>query len=119
MAFRRNSRPCGTDWPRTLAAGYPNRLEKAAMRVHLLLLLALILAVGCATQAGRQLASADPETGVAAELELETPEHGFQVQTLGVLIEPGEDIRWCEVLQLPGVPGGVFPVARIEAAMSA
>jgi hypothetical protein len=89
------------------------------MHVRKLLLSFLILAVGCATQAGRQLADADEADGVVAELELEAPARGFQVETLGVLIEPGEDIRWCEVLQLPGGPSAVYPVARIEAAMSA
>jgi hypothetical protein len=35
------------------------------------------------------------------------------------LIEPGEDIRWCETLRLPGGPNDAYPVDRIEAAMTA
>jgi hypothetical protein len=78
----------------------------------------MILAVGCATEAGPKFASAAPSSGVAAQLELQPPQHGFQIETLGTMIEPGEDMRWCEALRLPGGPEAVYSVGRIEAAMT-
>ncbi len=92
------------------------------MRANTLLssaLTGIILAAGCATQPGQQFADAQAGAGVAARLDLELPARGFQVETLGVMVEPGEDIRWCEAVQLPGGPGDVYPVDRIEAAMTA
>lgn len=88
------------------------------MRITSLLISALILGAGCATEAGRQFAEADTAQGVSAELALDAPARGFQVETLGVMIEPGEDIRWCEAVLLPGGPNSVYPVSRIEAAMT-
>jgi hypothetical protein len=88
------------------------------MRVSSLLLPILLLAAACATQAGRQFADAAAAEGVVAELGLDPPARGFQIETLGVMIEPGEDIRWCEALRLPGGPADVYSVDRIEAAMT-
>jgi hypothetical protein len=80
------------------------------------LLVAAAFAAGCATQPGAgAVADAAPST---TALELEPPEHGFQVQTLGVVVEPGEDVRWCEVVELPGSPDRVYHVNRIETAMA-
>jgi hypothetical protein len=89
------------------------------MRASTLFSSLLILAAGCATQPGQQFADAEASGGVVAQLELERPARGFQVETLGVMVEPGEDIRWCEALQLPGGPDAVYPVDRLEAAMTA
>jgi hypothetical protein len=91
------------------------------MRANKSLLPALILAfvAGCAAQPGQQFADAQAAGGVAAQLELVAPARGFQVETLGVMIEPGEDVRWCEAVQLPGGPNDMYPVDRIEAAMTA
>ncbi len=79
----------------------------------------LILGAGCATQTGPKFGAGTNATGVSAELGLQPPERGFQVQSLGVMIEPGDDIRWCEALRLPGGPGNVYYVDRIESAMTA
>jgi hypothetical protein len=95
------------------------RLESSITMRTPLLLSALIVAVGCATQAGRQFADEGTAQGATAQLELDLPARGFQVETLGVMIEPGEDIRWCEAVQLPGGPDTIYPVGRIEAAMTA
>jgi hypothetical protein len=84
-----------------------------------LLISAALVAIGCATEAGPNFAGAEPEAGVAAQLDLQAPARGFQVETLGMMIEPGEDIRWCEALQLPGGPQTRYAVDRIEAAMTA
>jgi hypothetical protein len=88
------------------------------MRSNPLLLSALILVVGCAAQPGQQFADAEAGGGVTAQLELDLPTRGFQVETLGVMIEPGEDIRWCEAVQLPGGPSSVYAVDRIETALT-
>jgi hypothetical protein len=85
----------------------------------LLLLAALITGAGCATEAGPKFIGAERAPGVAAELDLQPPQHGFQAETLGIMIEPGEDIRWCEVLRAPGDPTMVYSVDRIETAMTA
>lgn len=86
-------------------------------RVQKLLLLAALGASACATQPGAE-ASAATEVPVALRLELPAPARGVQLSTRGVLVEPGEDIRWCEVLQLPGAPDQQYHVDRVEAAMT-
>jgi hypothetical protein len=83
-------------------------------------LAAAALATGCA--ADTRAAPAPPRADVeqaAASLTLDAPRAGFQVQTRGVLVEPGEDVRWCEVVALPGTARDLFHVARIESAVSA
>ncbi len=84
--------------------------------------LALVVALteGCGVQTGSELSTA---RGTAAEnaetLLLSAPEHGFQVATAGLTIEPGDDIRICEVVALPGRATDTFYVNRIETALSA
>lgn len=84
-----------------------------------LLLATALLAAGCATQAGQGASAGDdgPST-LAASLELEPPARGFQVETRGLMIDPGDDARWCEVVRVPGGPGDVYYVSRIETALS-
>jgi len=82
-------------------------------------LLAALIMVGCATDPGAELFDQDVSLGsIAVDLELQIPEHGFQLETLGMLIEAGDDIRWCEVVAMPGEPDEVFHVDRIESAMT-
>jgi hypothetical protein len=89
------------------------------MRVHSPLLLSLlILAVGCAAEAGTKFVRGAPSSGVSAELSLQPPERGFQLESLGTMIEPGDDIRWCEALQLPGSSLDTYAIDRIESALS-
>jgi len=71
---------------------------------------------GCATRAAS--GGEDDLGGVEAAVDLAPPRQGFQLETLGVMIEAGDDMRWCEVLQLPGEPGQQFVVDRIETALS-
>ena len=77
----------------------------------------LLVAAGCANQAGSEYTGEDAAVQ-AANLVLAPPAHGFQVQTRPLTIEPGEDIRWCEVVRLPGGPNDVYSIDRIEAAMT-
>jgi len=82
-----------------------------------LLSLVIILAA-CAAEAGTMPSQADRVAGRDIELSLEVPEQGFQVSTVGRFIEPGDELRSCEVVQLPGTPDETFYVGRIEAAMT-
>jgi hypothetical protein len=49
---------------------------------------------------------------------LEPPAEGFQMRSVGTAIEPGEDVEYCEVVQLPGKPGEQFFVNRFESEMT-
>jgi hypothetical protein len=46
------------------------------------------------------------------------PEDGFTVETSGVVIDPGQDVEYCEVLQLPGSESDVYYVKRLESQMT-
>jgi hypothetical protein len=81
--------------------------------------LAALVAAGCATQASSDYSGSTPVAGVGARLDLAPPAHGFQVETLGTMIDPGDDVRWCESVRLPGGPEDVYYVNRIETATTA
>jgi Copper type II ascorbate-dependent monooxygenase, C-terminal domain len=49
---------------------------------------------------------------------LAAPEQGFQMRSVGTEIEPGEDVEYCEVVELPGEPGTEFYVNRFESEMT-
>jgi hypothetical protein len=49
---------------------------------------------------------------------LAPPAQGFQVRTQGATIEPGQDVEYCEVVQLPGTPDDVYYVNGFDAAMT-
>jgi hypothetical protein len=78
----------------------------------------LALAVGCASETGAELAPARTTGSVAEPLELPAPERGFLVETNGSLIEPGDDVRMCEVVVLPGENTERYHVNRVESALS-
>jgi hypothetical protein len=84
----------------------------------LLALTSTIVAAACASETGAELAPARV-TNVSEAIELPVPEHGFQVETAGMLIEPGDDIRMCEVVVLPGESSERYYVNRIQSALSA
>jgi hypothetical protein len=50
--------------------------------------------------------------------ELQPPEQGVQLQTVGREIPAGADEEWCEVAELPGEPDDVYYVGRAELAMA-
>lgn len=77
-----------------------------------------ILAAGCAAESGRSASGNALGDAVSAGLTLAAPARGFQLETLGVMIEPAEDIRWCEAIVLPGGPEDVYYIDRIEIAMT-
>ncbi len=78
----------------------------------------LILLAACAAEAGHIPTQAERIAGKQIELALELPEHGFQVASVGRFIESGDELRTCEVIQLPGTPSDVYSIGRIEAAMT-
>jgi hypothetical protein len=78
----------------------------------------LIPLAACAAEAGSMPSQEDRIAGREIELSLDAPERGFQVATVGRFIEPGDELRTCEVVQLPGTPEDTYYVGRIEAAMT-
>src|SRR5205085_930661 len=54
----------------------------------------------------------------ASALELSQPEIGFQLDTPATLVDPGDDVRMCEVVVLPGTAADVYYVPRIETLLS-
>jgi hypothetical protein len=91
-------------------------LKTPTSRLHAALALALL--VGCASETGALSGDVDAEV-LDAALTLEPPERGVQLQTSGVQMEPGDDLRWCEVMALPGTADDVYRVDRIEAEATA
>lgn len=86
-------------------------------RTSLTVLSFVILLAGCATQASG-FDDGDDAIADATDLALSPPERGLQLTTRAVRVEPGEDIRWCEVVQLPGGPLDRMYVDRLELATS-
>lgn len=62
--------------------------------------------------------SADADPDCADAPCLEPPAQGFQVRSQGAIIAPGEDVEYCEVVQLPGDPGDTYYVNRFESMMT-
>src|SRR5437899_1431367 len=60
------------------------------------------------------------------QLCLAAPSPGFQLQSIGDMIQPGQDVEYCEVVQLPAAGestpsnpnGDLFYVNRFEVAMT-
>lgn len=52
------------------------------------------------------------------ELCLPLPESGFQIMSVGDTINPGQDVEYCEVVQLPGDASQTYYVNRFEVAMT-
>ncbi len=80
----------------------------------------LAVAAGCASQTGRELAAQanDHVAELTQSVSLALPARGFQVETAGMRIEPGDDVRMCEVVALPGSAEDTYYVNRIESALS-
>lgn len=85
------------------------------------LLIGLLLALsGCATSPDRSATGSDGSSAAMLQsVALPAPARGFQVATRGMLVDPGQDVRTCEVIALPGSPADTIYVGRIEAALSA
>jgi len=81
----------------------------------------LFAAAACATQTGTEqtVAREKASAGSGSALELSQPEIGFQIDTPATLVDPGDDVRMCEVVVLPGTAADVYYVPRIETLLSA
>jgi hypothetical protein len=77
----------------------------------------LCAAAACATQTGIEQPVAREKVDSGA-LELSLPESGFQLDTPATLVDPGDDVRLCEVVVLPGRASDVYYVPRIETLLS-
>jgi hypothetical protein len=80
--------------------------------------LLLLLAAACASPTGIEPPVAR-ERGDASALALRAPEGGFQLGSTPFWIDPGDDVRVCEVVVLPGAVTDTYYVPRIEAMLSA
>jgi hypothetical protein len=63
----------------------------------------------------------DPDAQVQACTEepcLDPPASGFQVSNIGTTIQAGEDVEYCEVVQLPGDSSDTYYVNKFEASMT-
>jgi hypothetical protein len=49
---------------------------------------------------------------------LQAPEQGFQVRSVGATIDSGQDVEYCEVVELPGDPSEIYYVNRFESEMT-
>jgi hypothetical protein len=95
------------------------RMRRSERRLLYLAALSLVIAFGCTARTASESSDINDQQGnVKASLVLDLPGRGFQVETLGNTIEPGDDIQWCEVVQLPGTQKDVYYINRLEAAMT-
>lgn len=87
-----------------------------------------IAAAACASETGVEPTAAargNAASGEALDLPaLQTPDRGFQVESSGVWVDPGDDVRLCEVIVLPDeVPNaraaGSYSIQRIQGALTA
>jgi hypothetical protein len=60
----------------------------------------------------------EPKCANPNELCLAAPKQGFQIQSVGTTIDAGDDIEWCEVVQLPGTPSDTYYVNAFESQMT-
>jgi hypothetical protein len=86
------------------------------------LLAIAIAAAACASETGMESSaaargSASTATANGEALELPAPERGFQVESSGVWVDPGDDVRLCEVIVLPEA-AGTYPIQRIQGALT-
>ncbi len=51
-------------------------------------------------------------------LDLAPPGNGIQVTTVGLTIQPGEDVEHCEIVALPGGPDDEYFIDRVELQMT-
>jgi hypothetical protein len=90
-------------------------------RTHAVLSLALSSALALAA-CDAPPPGGDPDAGGGEECTdepcLPPPENGFQVRSVGTTILPGQDVEYCEVVQLPGTPDQTYYVNRFESAMT-
>jgi len=83
-------------------------MNPVAHRLFPLTCLLLLPSTGCSSKADTEAPSRE------AYLGLEQPANGFQVRSIGRTIEPGTDVEFCEVAELPGSSSDVYYVNALE-----
>ncbi|HET8934569.1 MAG TPA: hypothetical protein VFN67_14065 [Polyangiales bacterium] len=78
-----------------------------------------LIGVACASETGTEGPAEAQVARVSAEVSILTaPQHGFQVESPGVWIDPGDDVRMCEVIVLPGSDADVYHINRIQSLLT-
>ena len=77
------------------------------------------VAAACTSETGADETGPTRVANVSEAIDLASPEHGFLAETAGMWIEPGDDVRMCEVVVLPGESSERYYVNRIETALAA
>jgi hypothetical protein len=99
---------------------FPSALGAVRSPFALSVWLSCALAVAaCASETGTEVPTRGVVNVAEQPIELAPPERGFQVETSGVQIEPGDDVRMCEVVVLPGESSERYYVNRIQSALAA
>lgn len=84
--------------------------------------LVLATTVACSSNSPAPSGATTPEAGVGgvvpAHLTLAPPAQGFQLSTIGTVIEPGQDTEYCEIVAVPGNPSDVYYVHATEIEMT-
>lgn len=62
--------------------------------------------------------SSDDEGANRDDFALPLPERGIQIKANGTTIDAGQDVEYCEVVQLPGGPSDVYYANQFEAALT-
>jgi hypothetical protein len=94
-----------------------NHLEKVgAMMKHRTIVAACLalFATACGADDSKTPSAISPASECREEPCLAIPEQGFQLRSKGATIAPGEEVEYCEVLQLPGDPSVTHYVNRFE-----
>jgi len=103
-------------------SAYPRLAATAVLTAGLV---SASLAAGCVSEtteeiSGETQASRTTSPLVSANaLELQEPARGFVLESEGVWVESGDDVRTCEVAAVPGDARDLYYVHRIEAVLSA
>jgi len=91
-----------------LTGRFPGR---KIMRIECCLL--VVAGVGCFGCGSDEPDSVVP-TPESEYLGLKKPTNGFQVRNLGTTVEPGADVEFCEIAELPGDPSETYHVTAAE-----
>jgi hypothetical protein len=78
---------------------------------------ALALLAACSSSSEGNKAAVSPDAGKGTGekyLGLEMPTNGFQVRSNGTDIQPGEDVEYCEIGELPGTSDTTYYVNDLE-----
>ena len=96
-------------------------LDPTSLRATVSSIVLVGLTAACSSKNDGPAAGTSPTPGdgvLPATLTLAPPASGFQLETHGTVIEPGEDTEYCEILAVPGGPSDVYYVHGTEIEMT-